>query len=86
MYTDLLDIMGDPDMARKKAKKKSYVISMRISDEERQLLEEVMKHQHISRISDLVRQGIELVKRTPSSDLIGIVNSDQVSRISNQFW
>ena len=67
--------MGDPDMARKKTKKKSYVISMRISDEERELLEEVMRFQHIRRVSDLMRQGIELVKRTPSSDLIGIVNS-----------
>jgi hypothetical protein len=72
-------------MERKKVKKKSYVISMRISDEERVLLEEVMKHQHIRRVSDLVRQGIELVKRTPSSDLIGIVDADQLSRMSNQY-
>ena len=72
-------------MARKKTKKKSYVISMRISDEERELLEEIMKDQRISRVSDLVRQGIELVKRTPSSDLIGIVNAEQLSRFSNQF-
>lgn len=72
-------------MAHKKTKKKSYVISMRISDEERELLEEIMKDQQIRRVSDLVRQGIELVKRTPSSDLIGIVNAEQLSRLSNQF-
>ena len=72
-------------MARKKTKMKSYVISMRISEEERELLEEIMKDQHISRVSDLVRQGIELIKRTPSSDLIGIVNAEQLSRFSNQF-
>ena len=72
-------------MARQKTKKKSYVISMRISDEERELLDEIMRDQQIRRISDLVRQGIELVKRTPSSDLVGIVNAEQPSRFSNQF-
>ena len=71
-------------MARnKKPKKKSYVISMRISDEERELLEEVMKHQRIRRVSDLMRQGIELVKRTPSSDQIWIANSEQLSHFTN---
>ena len=72
-------------MARQKTKKKSYVISMRISDEERELLDEIMRDQQIRRISDLVRQGIELVKRTPSSDLVGIVNAEHLSRFSNQF-
>lgn len=73
-------------MARtKKPKKKSYVISMRISDEERVLLEEVMKYQHIGRMSDLMRQAIELVKQTPSSDLIGVMTPKHLSLSSNQF-
>ncbi len=73
-------------MARvKKPRKKSYVISMRISDEERLLLEEVMKYQHIGRMSDLMRQAIELVKRTPSSDLVGVMTPKQMAMSSNQF-
>ncbi len=73
-------------MARtKKPKKKSYVISMRISDEERELLEEVMKYQHIGRMSDLMRQAIELVKHTPSSDLVGVMTRKQLSLSSSRF-
>ncbi len=73
-------------MGRKKMpKKKSYVISMRISDAEREMLVEVMKYQQIGRVSDLMRQAIELVKRTPCSDLIGVVTPQQLSMSSNQF-
>jgi len=71
--------------SNKKPKKKSYVISMRISDEERELLKEVMTYQHIKRMSDLMRQAIELVKRTPSSDMIGVITAKQLSISSNPF-
>jgi hypothetical protein len=49
-------------MGRKRKYEKSYVISMRISDEELRALNSIMEHNQIKRVSDLMRHAIELVK------------------------
>ncbi len=49
-------------MGRKRKYEKSYVISMRISDEELRDLTHIMEHNQIKRVSDLMRQAIQLVR------------------------
>jgi hypothetical protein len=49
-------------MARKR-KSKSFVISIRISDEERQSLNMLMARSRIDTVSDLMRKSIQLFKK-----------------------
>ncbi len=48
-------------MGRMRENPRYNVISMRISDEERQTLQEIMKHTHKS-VSDIMRDAMELLK------------------------
>jgi len=48
-------------MGRMRENPRYNVISMRISDEERETLQEIMKHSHKS-VSDIMREAMELLK------------------------
>ncbi len=48
-------------MGRMRENPRYNVISMRISDEERQTLLEIMEHSHKS-VSDIMREAMELLK------------------------
>ena len=54
-------------MGRKRKYNKSYVISMRISDEEMQDITHLMAHHQIKRVSDLMRQAIGLIRENPAA-------------------
>ena len=49
-------------MGRKRKYERSYVISMRISDEELRDINHIMEHNQIKRVSDLMRQAIQLIR------------------------
>jgi hypothetical protein len=55
-------------MGRKRKYKKSYVISIRVSNEELDTLVGIMETMQIRHVSDLMRQAIQLVK---NSSLVG---------------
>jgi len=59
--------MESDSMGRTRKMKKSYVISMRISTEERAAMQEVMALQNIGRVSDLMRRAMEIVKLMPEN-------------------
>jgi hypothetical protein len=48
-------------MARKKKLTKNTVISIRVSDEERNFLQEIMKDSHCKNMSTLMREAFRLV-------------------------
>ncbi len=48
-------------MGRMRENPRYNVISMRISDEERETLQEIMEHSHKS-VSDIMREAMELLK------------------------
>ena len=48
-------------MGRMRENPRYNVISMRISDEERETLQEIMKHSHKS-VSDIMREAMALLK------------------------
>ncbi len=48
-------------MGRMRENPRYNVISMRISDEERETLQEIMKYSHKS-VSDIMREAMELLK------------------------
>ncbi len=48
-------------MGRMRENPRYNVISMRISDEERETLQEIMQHSHKS-VSDIMREAMELLK------------------------
>jgi hypothetical protein len=52
-------------MGRKRKYAKSYVISMRISDEELKDITDIMAYNQIKRVSDLMRQAIGLIRENP---------------------
>ncbi|HEY5975695.1 MAG TPA: ribbon-helix-helix protein, CopG family [Geobacteraceae bacterium] len=58
-------------MGRKRKYNNSSVISIRISDEELEDLKLIMSCHQITRVSDLMRQAIELVKVSSSAKSVG---------------
>ena len=52
--------------------KKSYVISLRISDEDMDWINRAMETQQISKISHLMRQVIGVVKERPADQFQGV--------------
>ncbi|HEX9078912.1 MAG TPA: hypothetical protein VF795_04950 [Desulfuromonadaceae bacterium] len=71
-------------MPRRTDKKKSFVISMRITTEEKNALQQVMRTRHIGSMTDLIRQAIELVKQTPLDDDYRQFNGDRLPDKSHQ--
>lgn len=59
-------------MAQKRKYKKSYVISLRISDEEMEWINRTMETQQISKISHLMRQVIGVIKERPADQFQGV--------------
>jgi hypothetical protein len=59
--TEIIDGSGEGSMGRMRENPKYNVISMRISDEERETLEQIMNVTHKS-ISDIMRDAMELLK------------------------
>ena len=57
---------------------------MRITTEEKNALQQVMRTRHIGSITDLIRQAIELVKQTPLDDDYRQFNSDRLPDKSHQ--
>lgn|GEM_PF-5986687 len=50
-------------MGQKQKQIKSYVISMRISDEELKEINEIMQSCQITRISDVLRHAIKMIQK-----------------------
>jgi hypothetical protein len=67
-------------MGRKRKYTSSSVISIRISDQELEDLKLIMSCHQITRVSDLMRQAIELVKVNNSAKALG---SDQLPVLQN---
>lgn len=71
-------------MGRKRKYAKSYVISMRISDEELKDITDLMEHNQIKRVSDLMRQAISLIRENPGVPFPqGLSALDQQPAFSN---
>ena len=64
-------------MGRKRKYKKSYVISIRISDQELEDLNHIMQCMKITRVSDLMRQAIGLVKENPAEGYRQTISTEQ---------
>ena len=70
-------------MGRRRKYNKSYVISIRISDKELEDLNNIMDCMQITRVSDLMRQAIELVKASPGNEFHKTMAPDQLPVYQN---
>jgi hypothetical protein len=61
-------------MARKRKYNNSSVISIRISDEERQSLNSLMASSRIGTVSDLMRESIQLFKKNLPEEMQRILD------------
>ena len=70
-------------MGRRKKNGKSHVISIRISDKEREDLNYLMEALQIKRVSDLMRQAIGLVKGSSAGSAPKAIGAEPLSACNN---
>lgn len=68
-------------MGRKRKYAKSYVISMRITDEELEDINHIMRHHQIARVSDLLRHAIEMIREHQPAAFAGKIDGQDRNQL-----